>query len=640
MQFKHPELLWALLLLLIPIIIHLFQLRRFQKVGFTNVKFLKNVKLQTRKSSQLKKWLTLITRLLIVAFAVIAFAQPFISNSENFSTKTETVIYIDNSFSMQAKGNNGSLLNEAVQAIISNIPEDETLTIFTNDNLFRAVSIKGISNDLIRLKHSTNQLSYESAYLKGQQYFSKDVASLKNLVLLSDFQQKNSPLNFEIVSSIALKLVQPKSIITNNISIDSAYVSKKNTDNIELNVVISHQGDPIDNVSVSLLNAEELVAKTAVNLNGETTTTFTLPNNQIFNGEISIEDAGLQYDNSLYFNINAPEKIKVLSINEASDVFLRKLYTEDEFDFLSFNSNALNYTIIGEQNLIILNEIKSISNALINALKAFKTDGGSLLIIPSNESNLNSYNQLLSAISSTRLLELNVTEKRVTTINYDHPIIENAFYNRVSNFQYPKVNSTYKLNSNANAIFNYEDGNAFLVGNSKAYLFSTAINEINSNFKKSPLIVPVLYNLGKQSLALPELYYTIGTLNTIAINTQLAQDDILTFSSGDASTIPLQQTYSKYVAIKVDDYPNTAGVLEVKNKLETLQSISFNYNRDESNLAYHKLDLNAAYSVDTSLASAIDDIKSNTNINELWKWFVIFALVFLIIEMLILKYLK
>ena len=76
MQFKHPELLYALLLLLIPIIVHLFQLRRFQKVDFTNVAFLKSVTIQTRKSSQLKKWLTLVTRLLLLAAVILAFAQP------------------------------------------------------------------------------------------------------------------------------------------------------------------------------------------------------------------------------------------------------------------------------------------------------------------------------------------------------------------------------------------------------------------------------------------------------------------------------------------------------------------------------------------------------------------------------------
>ena len=59
MQFKHPEILYALLLLIIPIIVHLFQLQRFVKVPFTNVKFLKNIVQQTRKSARIKKLLIL-----------------------------------------------------------------------------------------------------------------------------------------------------------------------------------------------------------------------------------------------------------------------------------------------------------------------------------------------------------------------------------------------------------------------------------------------------------------------------------------------------------------------------------------------------------------------------------------------------
>lgn len=54
MQFKHPEILYALFALLIPIFIHLFQLQRFVKIPFTNVRFLKEIELQTRKSSRLK----------------------------------------------------------------------------------------------------------------------------------------------------------------------------------------------------------------------------------------------------------------------------------------------------------------------------------------------------------------------------------------------------------------------------------------------------------------------------------------------------------------------------------------------------------------------------------------------------------
>src|SRR5690554_8207036 len=103
MQFKHPEILYALLLLLIPIFIHLFQLRRFQKIEFTNVAFLKKVVVQTRKSAVIKKWLTLLMRLLALACLVFAFAQPYKATSTDVEREKETVIYIDNSFSMQAK---------------------------------------------------------------------------------------------------------------------------------------------------------------------------------------------------------------------------------------------------------------------------------------------------------------------------------------------------------------------------------------------------------------------------------------------------------------------------------------------------------------------------------------------------------
>ncbi len=146
--------------------------------------------------------------------------------------------------------------------------------------------------------------------------------------------------------------------------------------------------------------------------------------------------------------------------------------------------------------------------------------------------------------------------------------------------------------------------------------------------------------MGLQSLKLSKLYYTIGRPNSIAIQTTIGKDDILTLNSEETSVIPLQKTYSKTVILETDEFPNTAGILNVKNKDNMLQNLSFNYNREESNLGYYDLDALKNVAVDSSLASTINTIKSSTNVNALWKWFVIFALVFLIIEMFLLKYLK
>ena len=640
MQFKHPELLYALFLLIIPILIHLFQLRRFQKVEFTNIKFLKAVKLQTRKSSQLKKWLILLTRMLLLACAIIAFAQPFIPNTEDFNDTQETVIYLDNSFSMQAQGSNGSLLNEAIQDIINTFPEDEKIGLFTNEDTYRNTSVKALKKDLIELSYSPTQLNYEAAYLKGKQFFSNNGSATKNLVMVSDFQQKDNPLNFENDSLINLNLVQPKSNLVSNISIDSAYISKTTPETLDITTVLSNPFEPEDNVTVSLFNGDDLLAKSAVSIEDKAETVFTIPNTSV-NGKIVIDDVSLQYDNMFYFNINEKPKIKVLSINgNAEDAFLKRIYTDDEFEFKSFKLESLNFNVIPDQNFIILNEIDNISNALISALNSFKSNGGHVLIIPSEEVNLNTYNQMFANSLISNYSSISNNEKRITSINYDHPLLANAFYSKVTNFQYPKAGMSYVFASKSNSVLAYEDGASFLMGNDNMYAFSSPLNSDNSNFKNSQLIVPVLYNMGLQSLQLSKLYYTIGDRNTIAVNVSLGQDDILTLSNTENSIIPLQKTYSKSVAIETGDFPETAGIYDVKNKEVLLEHLSFNYNRKESKLIYNDLSDIENVNSDSSLANTINTIKSSSNVNALWKWFVIFALAFLIIEMLILKYLK
>jgi hypothetical protein len=641
MQFKHPELLYALLLLIIPIIVHLFQLRKFRSVPFTNVKFLKELTLQTRKSSQIKKWLILITRMLLFAGVIIAFAQPYISNSDRFNTKSETVIYLDNSFSMQSPSINGSLLNTAIQDIIENIDENEKISLFTNDANFTKTSIKAIKNDLIQLKHSPNQLAYDAVVLKGKKLFSSDNSSIKNLVLISDFQQKNQSITATKDSLIAIKLVQLQPSNQNNIAIDSVYISKTTVENLELTVIIKNQGNAIETLPVSLFNDAKLIAKTAVDITNDATTRFTIPTNSIFNGKLVIDDSNLQYDNTLYFNIDQREKINVLAINEAEDTFLQKIYTSDEFQYTASNFNALNYNSLDQQNLIILNELMDIPNSLGTALKSFTDNGGKLLVIPSSDIRIANYNQLFNGYGLSRFDRLNAVEKKITSINYSHPLLTNVFDKRVSNFQYPKVNGFYSNATNSvSSILSFDDGTSFLAQSGNTYRFSAALESENSNFKNSPLIVPILYNIGKQSLKTGDLFYTIGAENTIDIATQLQQDDILTLVNGENSVIPLQQTYDNKVELITNTYPNIAGIVSVKNKDAFLKNLSFNFDRKESNLNYFDIQTINNMSLNTTVASAISDIKSATNVNELWKWFVIFAVIFLIIEMLILKFLK
>ncbi|WP_452224732.1 BatA domain-containing protein [Lacinutrix chionoecetis] len=642
MQFKHPELLYALFLLLIPIIVHLFQLRKFQKEAFTNVDFLKQVTLQTRKSAQIKKWLTLLTRMGILAAVVIAFAQPFTSKNKTFNTKSETVIYLDNSFSMQTKGNKGELLKRAVSDIIGNVPEDENISFVTNDDAFRNTSIKAITNDLLQLNYSTNQLPYDAALLKSKKYFSKNENTLKNLVFISDFQQKEAGFKLENTDNVNLNLVQLKPVNNSNVSIDSLFISKKTSANIELTVVLKNNGSAIDNLPVSLYNNGNLLTKTSVNIADDAKSVFTLPVNERVNGKVSIEDANLQFDNTLFFNIDNSSKINVLAINEANDAFLKGIYTENEFNYKSTAYNQLNYSDISKQNLIVLNELKDIPNALVTALKSFTKNGGILVIIPAENIELPNYNSALATFSFAPFSTLIKTEKSLTNINYSHPLYSSGvFEKRVSNFQYPKVQSYYSQNlGSSSAVLQFEDGKPFLSENNNAFVFTSALNTKNSNFQDINLIVPTLYNISKRSLQLSNLYYTIGKENTYDIATNLQQDAVLTLVGEASNIIPQQHYFNNKVAITTNETPEKSGIYSIKNKAEILQNVSYNYDRKESNLAYINFSNRDNVKVSNAIDTVFETIKSDTKVNELWKWFVIFALILLIVEMLILKFFK
>ena len=641
MQFKHPEFLYALLALIIPILVHLFQLRRFQKVDFTNVQFLKAVTIQTRKSSQIKKWLTLVCRILVLAAIIIAFAQPFFANTEIVGKQNRTAIYLDNSFSMQAKGAKGALLKRAVQEILSSIPEEEKFSLFTNTETFVDVSKKDIQNDLLQLEYSSNQLSYSAAYLKAKQLTGNSPETIKRMIMISDFQQKENTFSIPNRDNIKVHLVQLQPVTRQNIAIDSLYVERNPDNNLVLNVLLSNMEANAENTSIALYNDNVLLAKTAVSIpkNGTSKTEFRLNENTKINGRVSLEDPAITFDNSRYFTINAPQKIKVIAINGAKDNFIKNIFTPDEFDLVSTPIDNLNYNDITNANLVIINEIKQIPVSLINVLEPFINQGGSVCFIPSMDGDLASYQQFISKYSAIGPTQKIIQEKKITSIHFSHPLYQGVFDKKITNFQYPKVNSYYQSNA-SNAILSFEDNSPFLYKTNNIYAFTAAINDENSNFKNSPLIVPTLYNMGKQSMQLTDISYTIGQTNSYDITVSLGQDHILSLVSDQENIIPLQQSFSTKVRITTDEVPSKAGIYSIQDKNNTIQNVSYNYNSAESDLQYYNLNTTDNYQVSNSISELLDQVKEEKSVNELWKWFIIFALIFLLIEILLLKYLK
>ena len=640
MQFKYPALLYALFLLLIPILIHLFQLRRFQKVAFTNVSFLKKVSMQTRKSSQIKKWLVLLLRLLAVAAIVIAFAEPFKASTTALNSAKETTLYIDNSFSMQANGPKGPLLNSALQELLTKIPPKATINWFTNTSSKKGASVQEVKEDFLKLSYTQKQLSAKQVLLKANGFFSKDETSDKRLIYISDFQKNEA---FPKVSDrFKIDAVQLKPFLQQNIAIDSAYVVAKNTGVTQLKVALSAKELSKTTVSVSLYNKDILSSKIAVDFTKQNkqNITFDIDTTTGFQGSISLTDTGLSYDNSLYFSINTPPKLKVLSIHTANAGFLQRLFASQEFEYTTQDANTLNYSLLAQQNCIILNELKSIDTSLSNALKEFSQNGGSVLIIPARDIDITSYNSLLSNLNLGSFERQLVQQKKISNIVFEHPLYSDVFEKRITNFQYPTINSFYTITSKAPTLLGFEDDKPFLLAFKNNYLATAAFNTQNSNFISSTLIVPTLYNIARQSLETPKLYYTIASSVSFGVAAKLTEDEILNIKDSIVNFIPLQKVKANKVIITTNAYPKSAGTFSINKADEFIESVSYNYNRDETSVIYGDVKNWNGVTPHQNISSLFDAILKENTITDFWKWFALLTLVFLIAEMLVLKFYK
>ena len=645
MQFKHPEILYALLLLIIPIIVHLFQLQRFTKTYFTNVKILKRIEQSTRKSARLKKWLVLCTRLLTFTFLILAFAQPYLSEYSN-QQEFKTSLYLDNSFSMQSKGENGELLKSNAQKIIkNNNVESSKISLLTNDKFSPELNQTALKNELISTSFTPSHLELTTALLKLNSQNSVESNSLDNLILISDFQNntKINKVDFTNVNS-SIWLIKSAPNNGNNIFIDSLYIERTTSTETVLNVIIKSTKLLDENIPVDMYNDEKLFGKSSAQFknSSQTTVEFTIPNHIDFNGLISVSDNNLEFDNDFYFTISAPKKINILSIGNPSN-YLSKIFTNDEFNFINTSIQHLNYNAIQNQQLIVLNEMDEFPIELISNLRNFSENGGNLLIIPSEGVNIKSYNSFFNSLNAGRIIEKIEQAHKITSINYDHPIALDIFEKRVTNFSYPTIDQYYNTSlTNSSTIVQFDNNHSFIssLKNGTSDIYWVA-SPLRNNIPTS-IVVPLFYNFARKSLKINQLYYTIGRDKEIEIKTSLSKDQVLKISTGLSSFIPLQKILQNKVILTLDNAISESGFYTIESDALKVANIAFNYNREESALNYSDIESiatnNNNVSIAASIASVFRELNQNQKINWIFKWFLAFSVLFLLIEILLLKY--
>lgn len=675
MQFLYPTFLFALLALAIPIIIHLFYFRRFKKVYFTNVRFLKEVKEETSARSKLRNLLVLAMRLLALFLLVLAFAQPFIPQDVEVKTGQKAVsVFLDNSFSMSALSQDAALIDKAKQRareIVQAYNVEDQFQVLTNDfegRHQRMVSQEDALSliDEIMITPSVRKLSQ----VLDRQKQALQTSTFENYVIyqVSDFQKNITDFQTFTDTTFDVNLIPLQSVEERNINIDSAWfdspvqmlnqtsplmvkirnLSPEDAENIRLSINYDGQTKPVGTLSIP------------ANSSVIDTVNFTINRTGWYAAELAITDFPVQFDDKYYVSFKVAEQVNVLVINEGTpNRYLEAAFKGiSYFNLTSLPSQNLDYSSFSNYQLIVLNGLNAITSGFAFELQEFMKKGGNLLAFPGRNANISSYKTFLQAIPANELLAWQEVPMQVGSINTEEFIFNDVFENRSANLNLPLSQGNFKMTDygsrTAEVLMTYRDGTTFLekFKSDKGHLYLCAApleEEWNNLVRNGEIFIPMLYKMAISAGESRPVAYTIGQDELIESNHQGSTGDIVyKLQGGGEEFIPEQRIVGSTVFLSLNNQVREAGFYNLFLTQENiLDRFAFNFDRKESVLSYYTNDaLQTMLGENVSIIGTQNNEVLTAKIAErsqgivLWRWCLILALLFLAAEIILLRFWK
>ncbi len=676
MQFLNPTYLWGLLLVLIPILIHLFQLRKYKLVYFSSLKFLKQLEIEQKRRSRLKELLLLITRILLICMLVLAFAHPYFPGKSDISSGKQTVgFYVDNSMSMENEADGQSLLDHAKKTAIEAVaqyPPDTRFILIHNEDLFTSrfpLEAKDAIGAIEMIQLSSSSSSLNNVLDRFRQIVSEQDAEKNVLHVFSDFQKSflntGSILENPNFPTLLEKLPDGTS---NNIFIDSCWFSAP-VNNIEkrhtLHARINNESDQdLNHFPVHLNIQDSLVAQETVTLESYSSAdiefSYNLDRTGWQKGNIEIRDYPVSFDNIFHFAYYISDEIPVLQIYSGREnVNMQALFESDSyFDYHHAESGSIPYQDLKIFKLIILNSLSEFSPNLTQLLSDYVDQGGSLIITPPDEGKMTGINTFTQKFKAPVFSNLLVRESEARIPENMKSFYADISMNPDQQVEWPSYSKYYRLVDNfskSETILTNETGRPLLTrnsfGNGFIALSAAPLTEDFTNFQVHPLFIPFLYYLANTGAEKQNLYYRIGRLEPVSIDIENApkrgQVEIIE-TEGAYNVIPLQfrDPVSGRLMLHLSNYNGSSGILELNRSDNTEALIAMNYVGSESlvdNLSTEEINSfineyelsNISIDDRTGQYGPSENIKINGRTFPLARIFLLMAIVFITIESLI-----
>lgn len=667
-----PLFLIGLVAVAVPIAIHLLQMRRYRRVYFSNVDALQELHNESRKRNRLRELLILAMRVLAVLFLVLAFCRPVVPHKESQLNAggTAVSVYIDNSYSMESGGMDGSLVESARQKareIAAAYRPGDRYQLLTNEA--EGVQFRWLSREEFLMAvddfHPTAVTARMSTLLRRQNDFlrSAQVAN-RHAYVISDFQR--STADIELLpsdSTVYTTFVPLEGSDVANIYIDSlafdcpAYCRGAT---VTAEVTVCNGGDrPVEGLPLRLFAGDRQRALASVDIAAHSHATvalrFTLEEQGTLQGYVETTDYPVTFDDRLYFTLAVARQIPVLAIGGAGEnPYLGKLFQNDSLvRYHATDVAHIDYTTLAENSLIILDRVGTVTSGLAQTLQTFVQEGGSLLVSPDERADRESYNRLLSVLQAPRLGAWQQKEVKAQEVNDGCALYRGVFDGRLNDMELPTVKGCYLLESDAvtvrEPVVTLVNGGDYLTltrcGQGTVYLFASPMMKEYGDFVQQALFVPTVYNMALFSTPQQPPFHWLTDMTAVPLVNRYDAEEAPHLRSADSSVdlIPdIRRMGGRYCMVPHGE------IVAAGNYRLADEGLSFNYSRRESELTFYSPaeieemvggQRQGSFSVvGKAQKSMTDYVRQRGQGTPLWRWCLALVLAALLAETFLIRF--
>jgi len=655
MTFIYPSALWGLLLLLIPVLIHLFSFRRVVTVVFPSISFMEELKNETGNRTNLKHLLVLGSRLLFIFFTVMAFAQPIMT--DHLVPDDGTLIYIDNSRSMSGEVVAGQIgLNKALELsddFISRAPIDAKFQVLTNHS---PVALSWLSKEGALDKLSDVRLSDVPKSFSQIMQKASALSQRMSFFYLSDFQ-KSTIGSIEASKEMdwQIKLIKIAGDNVSNIYVDTAYIEVAQIYDAQkrIRVLLKNSGNKDrEAIQLKLISGQQLISTSSVDIKAgsESVVILSFDEGYIKEGQMKIElvDYPVYFDNIFHMSFPSAKINKIVHIHSKGyfTSAIEKVYgNKTYFEYTRVKEDEIDYGKLQVADFVILDGFESIPQSL----DAYK-DYNDFLIVPSKEIENPSYQRFLSRsihlVQDSIPIGLNIKD-------INDPFFVGVFNTKEADIGLLKAKRNIEVKGRVNVLVQNEFEKVYLgsVKNNDHYIyfFASPLTSEFTNVTNHATFLPLMYKMSMASNRyIHPLYYDLSEDYVSIATRDFDSSKKLRVLNGATEWIPNYQYVAGRLLLELPPSGLKAGHYEILNGDSLIKRMALNESRVESEMEGYtdselaELDAKSQH-IDLINVEKIENLTINEGFGDsaedLFKIALILSLFFILSEALFIRFL-